>query len=101
MRPLHTNQHRRHRDTERLHQHIDLSLERIDNQTGSLSRFNKMATNIQVCRDNRALHSQSDLEAATSTRRQTEQSERQQEISPNNPIALRTNVEKDQVDRTH
>ena len=87
------------RDGERLHKEINLSKERIDNQNCSLSRFSEIAIKIHVYGDHSALHSQSDLNAATSTRRQAEQNEKQQETSPNNSIKLRTNFEKDQLDR--
>ena len=87
------------RDVERLQKQKNLSRERIDNQNCSLSRFSEIATKIEVCGDDSALHSQSDLNTATSTRGQVEQNERQQETSPNNPIKLRTNFEKDQLDR--
>ena len=87
------------RDGERLQQQINLSRERIDNQKCSLSRFNKIATKIQAYGDDSALHSQSDLDPATSTRRQAAKRQRYQETSPNNPIKLRTNVEKDQLYR--
>ena len=87
------------RDGERLQKQINLSRERIDNQNSSLSRFNEIATKNQVYGDDSALHSQSDLNTATSTRGQAEQNERQQETSPSNPIKLRRNFEKDQLDR--
>ena len=87
------------RDGERLQKQINLSRERIDNQNCSISRFSENATKIQVYGDDSALHSQSDLNTATSTRGQAEQNERQQETSPNNPMKLRTNFEKDQLDR--
>ena len=88
------------RDGERLQKQINLSRERIDNPNCSLSRFIEIATMIQVYGgDDSALHSQSDLNTATSTRGQAEQNERQQETNPNNPIKLRTNFEKDQLDR--
>ena len=78
---------------------INLSRGRVDNQNCRLSRFSEIATKIQVCGDDSALHSQSDLDTTTSTRRKAEQSERQQETSPNNPIKLRTSVAKDELDR--
>ena len=87
------------RDGERLQQQINLSRERIDNQNCSLSRFSEILTKIQAHGDDSALHSQSDLDPAASTRQQAEQNERQQETSFNNPIKLRTNVKKDQLDR--
>ena len=87
------------RDRERLQELIKLSRERVDNQNCSLSRFSEIATKIQVYEDNSALHSQSDLDTATSTRRQAEQSESKQETTPNNPMKIRTNVERDQLDR--
>ena len=46
----------------------------------SLSRFSKIVTKIQFYGDDSALHSQSDLNTATSTRGQAEQNERQQVI---------------------
>ena len=87
------------REGERLQKQINLSRESIDNQNCSLSRFGEIATKIQVYGDDSALHSQSDLNTATSTRGQAEQNERQQETSPNNPIKLRTICEKNQLDR--
>ena len=87
------------RDGERLQKQINLSRERIDNQNCSLSRFSEIATKIQVYGDDSALHSQSDLYTATSTRGQAEQKERQQETRPNNPIKLRTNFEENLLDR--
>ena len=89
------------RDGKRLQQKINLSRQRIGNQNCSLSIFSEIATKIQAHGDDSALHSQSDLDPATSTRRQAEQSERQKESSPNNSIKLcqRTHVEKDQLVR--
>ena len=87
------------RDGERSKKQINLSRERIDNQNCSLSRFSEIETKMQVYGDDSALHSESDLNTATSTKGHAEQNERQQETSPNNPIKLRTDFEKDQLDR--
>ena len=58
------------------------------------------AKSLQAHGDDGTLHSQSDLDAGTRTKRQAEESERQKESSPNNLIklGLRTHVEKDQLD---
>ena len=84
-----------------MQQQVNLSRERIDDQNCSLSIFSEIATKIQAHGDDSTLHSQSDLDPATSTRQHAKQSERQQESSPNNSIklVLRTHVEKDQLDR--
>ena len=93
------SQGQRRRDRERLQKKINLSRERIDNQNCSLSRFSKIATKTQVYGNDSVLNSQKDLDTATSTRRQAEQNKKQQETIPNNPKKLRTNTEKDQLDR--
>ena len=80
----------RREETEKGYKNREIYLEFI-----SLSRFSEIATNIAL---DSALHSQSNLNRATSTREQAEQNERQ-EKSPKNPIKLRTNVEKEQLDR--
>ena len=77
------------RDRERLQQQINLSRERIDNQNCSLSKLSEILTKIQAHGDDSALHSQSDLDPATSTRRQAEQNERQQGTRSNIPMKLR------------
>ena len=89
----------RRRGGERLQKQINLSRERLDKQNCSFSKHSKIATKIQVYEDDSPLHSQSDLDTATSTGRQAEKKERQQEASPNNPLKLKINVEKDQLDR--
>ena len=77
------------RDGGRLQQQINLSRERIDNQNCSLSKFSEILTKIQAHGDYSVLRSQSDLDPATSTRRQAEQNERQQGTSSNNPIQVK------------
>ena len=95
------SQGQKRREGKRLQQQVNLSRVRIADQNCSSSIFSEIATKIQVRGDDSTLHSQSDLDPANSTRRQAEQSERQQESSPNNPmkLGLRTHVEKDQLDR--
>ena len=58
------------RDRTRLQQHKNFSTQRVNIQNSSLSRFNEIATKVQVCGDDSALHSQSDLDTAISTRRE-------------------------------
>ena len=79
------SQGQKRRGGERLQRQINLSGERVDNQDCSFSRFSEIATKIQVYGDDSALHSQSDLDPANSTRRQAEQNERLQEKRSNNP----------------